>query len=74
MASAEPFRLPRAIFLMNFGTSMWVGQAAVQGAGHQVDGGGAVANLKRDPADTVAMRQRICVAVQAGDRYPFESR
>jgi hypothetical protein len=30
--------------------------------------------LKREPADTVAMRQRVCAAVQAGDRYPFESR
>jgi hypothetical protein len=30
--------------------------------------------LKRDPADTVAMRERVCAAVQAGDRYPFEGR
>jgi len=30
--------------------------------------------LKREPADTVAMRQRVCAAVQAGDRYPFEGR
>jgi hypothetical protein len=30
--------------------------------------------LKREPVDTVAMRQRISAAVQAGDRYPFESR
>jgi hypothetical protein len=30
--------------------------------------------LKRDPADTVAMRQRVSAAVQAGDRYPFEGR
>src|SRR5580692_11369802 len=30
--------------------------------------------LKRDPADTVAMRQRVAAAVQAGDRYPFEGR
>jgi alkylation response protein AidB-like acyl-CoA dehydrogenase len=30
--------------------------------------------LKRDPADTIAMRQRISAAVQAGDRYPFEDR
>jgi hypothetical protein len=30
--------------------------------------------LKPDPADTVAMRQRISAAVQAGDRYPFEGR
>ena len=30
--------------------------------------------LKRDPADTVAMRKRVAAAVQAGDRYPFESR
>ena len=30
--------------------------------------------LKRDPANTVAMRQRISAAVQTGDRYPFEGR
>jgi alkylation response protein AidB-like acyl-CoA dehydrogenase len=30
--------------------------------------------LKREPADTVAMRKRVCAAVQAGDRYPFEGR
>ena len=30
--------------------------------------------LKREPADTIAMRQRISAAVQAGDRYPFEGR
>jgi hypothetical protein len=30
--------------------------------------------LKRDPTDTVTMRQRVCAAVQAGDRYPFEGR
>ena len=30
--------------------------------------------LKREPADTVAMRQRVSAAVQAGDRYPFEGR
>ena len=30
--------------------------------------------LKREPADTIAMRQRVCAAVQAGDRYPFEGR
>ncbi len=30
--------------------------------------------LKREPADTIAMRQRVCAAVQAGDRYPFEAR
>jgi len=30
--------------------------------------------MKREPANTVAMRQRISVAVQAGDRYPFEGR
>ena len=30
--------------------------------------------LKRDPVDTIAMRQRVCAAVQAGDRYPFEGR
>jgi hypothetical protein len=30
--------------------------------------------LKREPADTVAMRQRVAAAVQSADRYPFESR
>ena len=30
--------------------------------------------LKREPADTFAMRQRVGTAVQAGDRYPFEGR
>jgi hypothetical protein len=30
--------------------------------------------LKRDPADTIKMRQRISAAIQAGDRYPFEGR
>src|SRR5579862_8045 len=30
--------------------------------------------LKREPADTVAMRKRVCAAVQAQDRYPFEGR
>jgi hypothetical protein len=30
--------------------------------------------LKREPVDTVAMRQRIAAAVQTGDRYPFEGR
>ena len=30
--------------------------------------------LKRDPADTVTMRQRVSAAVLAGDRYPFEGR
>jgi butyryl-CoA dehydrogenase len=30
--------------------------------------------LKREPADTIAMRKRVCAAVQAGDRYPFEGR
>jgi hypothetical protein len=30
--------------------------------------------LKRDSADTIAMRKRIAAAVQAGDRYPFEGR
>jgi alkylation response protein AidB-like acyl-CoA dehydrogenase len=30
--------------------------------------------LKRDPADTVAMRQRVAAAVQSNDRYPFEGR
>jgi alkylation response protein AidB-like acyl-CoA dehydrogenase len=30
--------------------------------------------LKREPADTIAMRQRISAAIQAGDRYPFEGR
>src|SRR5688572_26302459 len=32
---AEPRRLALAIFLMNRGTSMWVGQAAVHGASKQ---------------------------------------
>ena len=35
MLSAEPRRLPVAIFLMNFGTSMCVGHAPVQGASKQ---------------------------------------
>jgi alkylation response protein AidB-like acyl-CoA dehydrogenase len=30
--------------------------------------------LKREPADTVAMRKRVCAAVQAQDHYPFEGR
>jgi alkylation response protein AidB-like acyl-CoA dehydrogenase len=30
--------------------------------------------LKREPANTIAMRQRVSAAVQAGDRYPFEGR
>jgi alkylation response protein AidB-like acyl-CoA dehydrogenase len=30
--------------------------------------------LKREPADTIAMRQRISAAIQASNRYPFESR
>ena len=30
--------------------------------------------LKREPADTVSLRQRVSAAVQAGDRYPFEGR
>jgi hypothetical protein len=30
--------------------------------------------LKREPANTVAMRQRVSAAVQANDRYPFEGR
>jgi hypothetical protein len=30
--------------------------------------------LKREPPNTIAMRQRISVAIQAGDRYPFEGR
>jgi hypothetical protein len=30
--------------------------------------------LKRDPADTIAMRKRVAAAVQAADRYPFEGR
>jgi hypothetical protein len=30
--------------------------------------------LKREPVDTIAMRQRISLAVQTGDRYPFEDR
>jgi hypothetical protein len=35
MVMAEPRRLPVEIFLMKRGTSMWVGQAAVQGASKQ---------------------------------------
>jgi hypothetical protein len=35
MVMAEPRRLPLEIFLMKRGTSMWVGQAAVQGASAQ---------------------------------------
>jgi alkylation response protein AidB-like acyl-CoA dehydrogenase len=30
--------------------------------------------LKREPADTIAMRQRVAAAVQSGDHYPFEGR
>jgi hypothetical protein len=30
--------------------------------------------LKREPADTVAMRQRVAAAVQSADRYPFEGK
>jgi alkylation response protein AidB-like acyl-CoA dehydrogenase len=30
--------------------------------------------LKRDTPDTFAMRDRVCAAVQASDRYPFEGR
>jgi alkylation response protein AidB-like acyl-CoA dehydrogenase len=30
--------------------------------------------LKREPADTVALREHICAAVQAVDGYPFEGR
>jgi hypothetical protein len=30
--------------------------------------------MKREPADTLAMRQRVSAAVQASDRYPFEGR
>ncbi|HEX4642217.1 MAG TPA: acyl-CoA dehydrogenase family protein, partial [Candidatus Acidoferrales bacterium] len=30
--------------------------------------------LKREPADTIKMRQRIAAAVQSSDRYPFEGR
>ena len=30
--------------------------------------------LKRDAADTIAMRQRVGAAVRAADRYPFEAR
>jgi alkylation response protein AidB-like acyl-CoA dehydrogenase len=30
--------------------------------------------MKREPANAVAMRQRVSAAVQAGDRYPFEGR
>src|SRR5580698_7164745 len=32
---AEPSRLPLAIFLMNLGTSIWVGQACAHGASKQ---------------------------------------
>src|SRR5205807_808913 len=35
MVDADPRRFPVAIFLMNFGTSMCVGHAAVQGASKQ---------------------------------------
>jgi hypothetical protein len=35
MVFAEPSRLPLAIFLMNFGTSMCVGQACMHGASKQ---------------------------------------
>src|SRR5437899_8545850 len=35
MVAAEPRRLPVEIFLMNRGTSMWVGQAAAHGASKQ---------------------------------------
>src|SRR5579871_844976 len=35
IVSAEPRRLPVEIFLMKRGTSMWVGQAPVQGASKQ---------------------------------------
>lgn len=30
--------------------------------------------LKREPVDTIAMRQRVAAAVQSGDHYPFEGR
>jgi hypothetical protein len=30
--------------------------------------------MKREPVDTLALRQRVSVAVQANDRYPFEGR
>ena len=30
--------------------------------------------MKREPVDTLAMRQRVSTAVQANDRYPFEGR
>ncbi len=30
--------------------------------------------LKREPADTVALRRNVAAAVTAGDRYPFEGR
>ena len=30
--------------------------------------------LKREPADTVAMRQRVAPPCRPGDRYPFEGR
>jgi alkylation response protein AidB-like acyl-CoA dehydrogenase len=29
---------------------------------------------KREPVDTIALRRRVALAVQAGDRYPFEGR
>jgi len=29
---------------------------------------------KRDPVDTIVLRRRVCAAVLAGDKYPFESR
>jgi hypothetical protein len=35
MTRAEPWRFPDAIFLMNAGTSMCVGQACVHGASKQ---------------------------------------
>ncbi len=28
--------------------------------------------MKRDAADTIGMRQRVCAAIQTGDRYPFD--
>jgi hypothetical protein len=30
--------------------------------------------LKREPVDSIAMRQRIATAIRTGDRYPFEGR
>ena len=30
--------------------------------------------LKREPADTFGMRQRVAAAVEKGDHYPFEGR